>query len=370
MIYTKSLNSDEIKEKFNIDITEKEGTGTSWYEYDSPRIKKEFNVFKELRVWSYDRSPAQIYLPAELREILIDYHDFPEEAILKPVDSPNPTEYVYEAGEENILQELARLIAYQQQGQIKLTSKDRPVHSTISKMNRSLNIKEFFAGNKDKLFKNIRTQLLAYLIVYTTKKDIQLPVPKLIMKLIINVFQENVDSPAMLLSHLKGMGYLDSGDFGDYEPDLLRMLSTFPLGEWMDINNIKEHVKYSILDLEPIFSYSQDKLHFQFSDSGSYTSQHSVRNYSYSKVIAEPFIKGFFFFFASWGLVDIAYDLPTDPKVLGKTYFSPYDGLKYVRLTPLGAYVLGQVSEYEFSGGRKHSLVLSFGCAHYYCGCR
>jgi len=359
LTYNKSLNSDEIEQKFNIRIADREYHKSSIYGYNPLKVKREFNIFKELETWSYGPSPARIYIPGGLRVILLDYFDIPEEANLQAVSSPVPTEYVYEAGEENISQELFRLIAYQQQGQIKLTSKDRPVHSTISKMNRSLNIKEFFAGNKNKLFKHLRTQFLAYLIVYLAKKDIQLPAQELIKKLILEGFQEKFGTPAMVLSHLKGMGYLTLRDFEYFEFYILKMLSNFPQEEWLSIENIKENIKYTIPGLEPLRPYNLDKLYFQFDDPKHYTDRHDVKGYSYSDVIVEPFIKGLFFFFASWGLVDIAYNLPTDPEVLGKTYYSPYDGLKYVRLTSLGAYVLGKKNEYEFSGNEKHSLVLS-----------
>jgi len=44
--------------------------------------------------------------------------------------------------------------------------------------------------------------------------------------------------------------------------------------------------------------------------------------------------------------VDVAYE-EVDTSVMGKTCDSPYDGLKYIRLNNLGAYVSGQRTRYE-----------------------
>ena len=42
--------------------------------------------------------------------------------------------------------------------------------------------------------------------------------------------------------------------------------------------------------------------------------------------------------FAAFGLVEIAYNTPDTSEIID-TYYSPYDGLQYVKITDLGAYV-------------------------------
>jgi hypothetical protein len=44
--------------------------------------------------------------------------------------------------------------------------------------------------------------------------------------------------------------------------------------------------------------------------------------------------------------LDVAYDTP-DVSEMGKTTQSPYDGLQYIRLNKLGAFVLAKTAEYE-----------------------
>lgn len=71
------------------------------------------------------------------------------------------------------------------------------------------------------------------------------------------------------------------------------------------------------------------------------------------KLIGEPLLKGYAFLLAAFGLVEIAYVSPTHdtyrrPK---KDYLTPYDGLRFARLTPLGEYVFHQRKTYEVAGG-------------------
>lgn len=71
------------------------------------------------------------------------------------------------------------------------------------------------------------------------------------------------------------------------------------------------------------------------------------------KLIGEPLLKGYAFLLAAFGLVEIAYVSPTHdtyrrPK---KDYLTPYDGLRFARLTPLGEYVFRQRKTYEVAGG-------------------
>jgi hypothetical protein len=62
-------------------------------------------------------------------------------------------------------------------------------------------------------------------------------------------------------------------------------------------------------------------------------------------------LKGYAFLLAAFGLAEIAYVSPAHdtyrrPK---KEYLTPYDGLRFVRLTPLGEYVFRQRTTYELA---------------------
>ncbi len=61
----------------------------------------------------------------------------------------------------------------------------------------------------------------------------------------------------------------------------------------------------------------------------------------YREALVIPFIKAAMFLFASFGILDMAYDFPENELLPGngRKYLSVFDSLKYVRLTKLGAYI-------------------------------
>lgn len=56
--------------------------------------------------------------------------------------------------------------------------------------------------------------------------------------------------------------------------------------------------------------------------------------------VAEPFVKAYLFMLSTFGIVEVAYREPEPGSV------SCYDGLRYVRLTPLGQYAMGITTTY------------------------
>jgi hypothetical protein len=80
---------------------------------------------------------------------------------------------------------------------------------------------------------------------------------------------------------------------------------------------------------------------------GNYSKEKkSIKKINLKTFIEEPILKGNIMLWSCYGLLDIAYD-DIDTTQLGKTYFSVYDGIKALKLTNLGAYILGKTSQYE-----------------------
>ena len=77
-------------------------------------------------------------------------------------------------------------------------------------------------------------------------------------------------------------------------------------------------------------------------------------------MIIEPLIRGALFLFASFGLLDLAYNELRHPAAarFAQTYLSVFDGLKYVRLTTLGAYVCGLSPTFQVSEATNAQVLL------------
>jgi hypothetical protein len=58
------------------------------------------------------------------------------------------------------------------------------------------------------------------------------------------------------------------------------------------------------------------------------------------------------FLLAAFGIVDIAFNYPKNAHIQKKDreYLSVFDGLQYIRLTPLGAFIAGLAKDYAFKG--------------------
>lgn len=352
LIWTERLHQDEIETKYEIVVYDRTKK-TTWNNYSiyTTSLKKPFQIFKSEYSSGWYTSNAEyiLFLPPPLRKVLFQYYDRPANADFQPLLKIKKTDLYYDSGEKDIQTEIGRLISYYSQGQIKVTGKGRPAHATIGKLQRKLNLVEFFPEAKDKPLKNLRSTLLAGMLVTLSQKQIVKDVTDLIKK---SVFASNYlnrfDSAPIIMYYLKGMGYVDFDEIPAVESQMLNLLKKMPVDRWISYENIEDYMRYNVIEVKPILEHTAaNKLYYQYTDleSRSYNDKHYIKRGTYRRSVIEPFIKGTFFFYAAFGLVDIAYDEP-NIKTLGVTAYSPYDGLKYVRLTPLGYYVSGNTNTY------------------------
>ncbi|MFK7932270.1 MAG: hypothetical protein AB8G22_02090 [Saprospiraceae bacterium] len=328
-------------------------------------IRKEFAFFKSRSrsYWSYYQNKADfmIWLPKEVRRVVSKYYKLPAEAELVSIPKPADNHYLYDKGEKDILTELPRLLAYAKQDQIKMTSKGLPMASTLNKMQRKLNLAEFFPNTKDKVLKNIRTNLVASLILTLTKgQQSRLDLPSLLRDYL---FTQNIRKKYKSLSaihrELKGTGYLDERSTSGVEKMYVNFLTLLPEG-WISMDSFYNNLRFHFYDLQPVSEYiAREKLYFTIDRARGYKEKSYITESDYNSAITKPYLKGMMFLFAAFGLLDIAYDEP-DTTEIGETTYSAYDGLEAIRLTDLGRYVIGKNLTYETSNViKEHKLILS-----------
>ena len=139
------------------------------------------------------------------------------------------------------------------------------------------------------------------------------------------------------------------------EPGLRRevvgnALAACPVGRWVEFDEFARHMQAAAFD----FEVTEDPWTLYLVDT-------EYGSLGYEGYHAWPIVQGryvlcvLFEYAATLGMVDIAYVHPKGARLdftdnWGAdelAYLSRYDGLKYFRLNPLGAYCLGQVDEYE-----------------------
>lgn len=354
LVWEEKLTQQDIENRLGISLFDVKKSTYSGYEQFI--LKEDFRYFRHVNVHRYStlRKPEYIlYIEPSVRRIINIYYDAPTGSVLKPIEEIEETTFVYDRGEMDILLELPRLQAYAQQGNIKVSAKGKPAISTLGKMKRKLNLSEFYPEDKTKIVGLMRSNLLAGLISTLGTASTSSNAEVLIKMLIQSYYNNNYRTVYKLLTHLKGTGHTDEYYTEKIEHHFVHLLSELPENGWVSIDNIYRFLKFSFVDIRPVKGYTaRNKLYYEYEAMVKYEryaykeTKHYIDNERYDQAITFPTLRGTFFLFAAFGLLDLAYD-EIDGEIMGETCDSPYDGLKYIRLTSLGAYVSGQKTHYE-----------------------
>lgn len=348
------MHQDEILNELNVEVSFIKEKKNSYRTYVESKLKDEFYFFQVVddRGWSYQSdSSVFLFIHAALKEIILPFIDLPKEATLTPVDGIKPGLIEYDNGDQFILSELGRVALYLDQGLLKRTVAGRPVLSSISSMQKKLKLTEFYPGEKNKWLKNLRSNLLVG-VIHTMSNKINHSDPIAQMKLLFpNHYTTKVKSFYSIFSFLKGYNRIEQYYLNtEAEASQWALLKSLQVGTWYDINNIIDHMKYHLLIPKVVRPYEAAQyLYHEYEEESNYGYNYKqkfyIRKNKYHKSIDIPFIKGSLFLLAAMGVLDIAYQKP-NAETMGKTCDSPYDGLAYIRLSTLGAYLLGKSEAY------------------------
>ena len=331
------MGEKQLQKEFKINVVKP--SARSWRDKTN-YLHDRFYVFGIELTYQYYPSKyhASLYLPNSHRKILIEYYDKPKDYYLSPLKSVKKMGSVFE-GERIIGRELVRMLVYISQGQLKVSDTRKPVVSSVRKMRRVLNLTEFYDPNITNL-SSLRSYLLASLLLTQTKLD---NVRSLLsfLKKIFEDYPKKFSTLSKLLIDLKGVSRIYESQENGVELTFLNLLKELPVGEWVGIGNILNYCTYRVLNICPITGEEAGRYAYYNVRRDRYTEKAYINNTRFDQVIRTPIIKGTFFLFAAFGLVDIAYSTP-DTSCLGESYYSSYDGLECVRLNSLGAHLVAK----------------------------
>jgi hypothetical protein len=359
LIWQTQMSTEEINKKLGIVATR---TVVKYGTYKSAELEPGFNIFKDIpiRQYSYYNTGFVLLIPLPLRQLLQQHHELPQEAYLVPLDETSPTQYEYLNGEQHFFQEWPKTMAYSQQGQISYTAKKRATQNTLPKIQRILAIQEFFPKDADaKNRSTLKTAMFANLAQHFPVSYNLADIPLTVRVFLQLNYQKSFFSTApIVLTDLKGMGYLEGYDFLSIEHHFFQLFKSLPIGKWISFENIYNHVKYSNYDFGVVRRYvAGEKLYYEVSDS-TYTRYGFYADANlYPFAIEDSFLRGSFFLFAAFGLCDLKYD-DIEVNELGRSCFSTWDGLRFVRRTALGDFVCGLSNTYDASGIAKNNQLL------------
>ncbi len=346
-----------LEKRYNVNIinTKKK------YSYGNPvqDIDEQFLLFqfRTQYAWGGYSGYSHRYflaLSEKLRAALKRYLPVPPESELLPVKERQKTDIVYE-NRDQIVTQLKLYYSYIVQGNLKYSkSTGKLLKSSLTQMKKYCNIQEFF-HSKDKNLHYLKTNLIIDFFE-GVHCDVSADPVEMLKQRFQDFFQDTHDHSKKLyefLYHLKGRYY--EFNYRQREKrvrkNLKGLLKALPTGEWITIGNLEKYCLYQNIDIQVTTKTYENELYFNRKIQGrSYHRDERVyaRGAYYKDATLVPFLKTMMFLFATFGLVDIAYDEPENEVLQERNlnYLSPFDGLRYVRLTELGAYVVGLKRRY------------------------
>lgn len=316
-------------------------TGESSYYGGTVELNKRFLVLPHQGGgWNGN---IQLEWPPAIRAFLQTVYPQPADYHIRTVAEPAAGLLRWEEGETIIFDEIQKLLAYQIQDNIAINNSGKVAATSFKRMRKLLGLREFFP-NSD-AFPLVRTACLAQMLVSIELKKNQINVDSLeALRLLFKAFPKKF-SALFLLNDLKNHGYVSFHAYKQQaELTLADWLQRLPVGEWVPIDNILGYSQIHELSTMPCAPGQYMSLVYESGVRLGSVVKHSVSIGNLYSFIEKPTLLGGFYLFAALGWLDIAYQEPTGQ--FSRDYYSAYDGLKYVRLNALGAYLAGRTREY------------------------
>ncbi len=354
----------KLEKMFGIKIVENDGS-------DRSKICDGYLIFQIPQEYYYrsNQEKGFVSLSDGLRKIIKTHLPLPEEYSMIPLDTIKKTDFIHE-NNALILRQITLFIAYIKQGNLKFSKNQTKVmKSSVKEMVRCCSIKEFY--NDDNDLEYIKTQLIIDFLTTASIERISDPIKGL--KQLFDGFFNYKDLKNYqlrnLLSHIKGEANYYYYNYEQQEEkvrlSIFNLLQTMSDYHWYAVENMIKYCCYRDMDLNLVDRAVANR----------YLYYNKTFRYGYERVMLSegiyrdaliiPLIKATMFLFSTFGLVDIAYNLPENPILQEKEhkYLSVFDGLQFVRLTRLGAFVLGLTKEYTMEGieEQKANLILDEG---------
>lgn len=356
LLFREEMTEEEVSKFLNEEVTTSSGYRTE--------LRKEFYFFSFRTFTQYisfgtHKTRFILFLPPILKDLLSHYFPKPLYYDIIPIGEIPKTDFHF-TGELLIQQELPRLLSYHMQQNIKYNTSGRPADATLTKLQRVCGITEYYTTDDAEISK-MRSMLLAGMLHQYSFKTLSANNADVIKDLFSDHYFK-LNSPVFILQQLKGWQHLGGSDlYKNTEKKLQDVFRLLPQNKWVSNENLLEYLITRTIDVKPLtLSAARNYLTYQgmyYRGSIRIPEKKDVDYKTYDSMVRTAFITGSVFLYAAFGLLEIAYNnINTD--ALGETYYSGYDGLQYIKLTPLGAYVLGLTSDYEASNTEKANKLI------------
>jgi len=312
---------------------------------------------------------TSLFLPdiirSELKKILLP----PERYHLSDTETIEKTDFIYEDNNQ-ILNQIHLICTYITQGNLKYAKTSGKIQKTsIKETTAYCQIHEFYVEKNPELA-HLKTSLIIDFLQKQTIAETQ-TAPVFLKQLVEKFFKDvpryNDFFLNRLLFHLKGIHNLQGGyheqshlkNEKNVRTSLHNLLKELQPGRWYGVERLIDYCCYREMDLDIVNrSFASGYLSIDIRDNTLLYEKYRISQISediYREALMVPFFKGFMFLLASFGIVDMAYNYPNNERIRKKEmdYLSVFDGVRYIRLTPLGAYIVGKTKDFSFNDDRE-----------------
>ena len=310
--------------------------------------------------YSYNRDKPKkedyrLLLPDAVRKAFKTFVPPPPGFELLPLDKVPTTARCRYSCAQKAIADLRLVAEYIAQGHLKYTKSEKVGMPSLKSLRQLTGGPEFFEDSDDSDLALLRTRLLVGGMAFAGEKEREslLARPDS-AEPVREVFEKVAANAAFLHEELLGHLANSRNHWIAYRPHSIKELASFfkkfPAGQWISWENMRSY--HALREKVPsLFAESAGGLQGQVvvPGSGSWSNSVYVDGRNEFDLVGEPLLKGYAFLLAAFGLAEIAYSSPKNatyhrPR---KDYLTPFDGLRFVRLTPLGEFVLGRRDTYE-----------------------
>lgn len=350
LVWQDELSDEVILSETGISITTNiERSSYNNKKYIEKDLRKEFMIFAIDTESNYSyasNSYLNIFtaqLPIEIRRVVKEFYDKPLHYNFIPLTEVPKTTYI-SSSETEIFVNLPNLLSYNQAGNIKVSGPGRVMLNTLNKIRKTLNINELYPETSSKELQQLKTYLLSSIVVCENKPKKEETFTGILKNYFEKTYTKKYASHVHILTSIKGTHHLYN--INDVETSFIEIVKHLPQNEWVSIKNFIDFASFRSYNFQ-ISSTREMCNYLTYEVDGKYGKDKVlIKKTNLKAFIEEPILKGNIMLWSCYGLLDIAYD-DIDTTELGKTYFSVYDGIKAVKLTNLGAFILGKTTQYE-----------------------
>ncbi|MBN2092090.1 hypothetical protein JW964_20900 [candidate division KSB1 bacterium] len=358
---------DAIENEFKVSLMTEPASGPAQLlsDYLIFQAKTEYNY----NFYAFSNIVNYLFLTDPLKKQFQTYFSLPDTAKILPLEKPEYTEFVHE-DQARILEQISVYMYYLEQNYLEYTSNHRVLKNSLKQMAKNCQIVEFYEFEKGELA-FLKTNLIIEFLKarqFKENKDLLKNI-----KGIFDVFFHDAESKFFsipsIFHFIRRLGSYQDWFSLEYQPkgpnEFLKLLKQFPLQKWISIKNIISHLYYKgvFYNKEDYYSVSNcyQKLFyskFGYQNQDEYVPFNSEIYYDF---YITPVFKSVMFLLGAFGIVDLAYQSPLNEKYQrGKDlYLSPFDGLEYIRLTELGAFIIGLKNDFQVTISPEKSFKLT-----------